>query len=69
MKKTVKYKRKTIYCPVCGRRVAEYDGRSSIPVIANCKKCRLRVVYDVETEETIAKKIPARPTSSGMTFY
>lgn len=61
--------KKTIYCPYCGRRVAQYDGRSSINVIANCRKCKLRVVYDVDTKETIAKKIPARACSSGMTFY
>ena len=61
--------KKTIYCPYCGRRVAQYDGRSSTPVIANCRKCRLRVVFDVNTKETIAKKIPARACSSGMTFY
>lgn len=61
--------KKTIYCPYCGRRVAQYDGRSSINVIANCRKCKLRVVYDVDKKETIAKKIPARACSSGMTFY
>lgn len=60
---------KTIYCPRCGRKVATYDGRSTINVIANCKKCKERVVYHVDTGETEIKPIPPRNTSSGMTFY
>lgn len=59
---------KTIYCPRCGRKVATYDGRSTINVIARCKKCRKRVVYHVDTGETEIKPIPPRTTSSGMTF-
>lgn len=59
---------KTIYCPSCGRRVSQYDGRSTINVIARCKKCRKRVVYHVDTGETEVKPIPPRTTSSGMTF-
>lgn len=62
-------KAKTIYCPRCGRKVADYDGRSSINVVAHCKKCRMRVVYHIDTEKTEIKKIPPRNTSSGMTFY
>lgn len=60
---------KTIYCPRCGRKVANYDGRSSINVIVHCKKCKMRVVYHVDTDITEIKKIPPRNTSSGMTFY
>lgn len=59
---------KTIYCPCCGRRVSHHDGRSTINVIARCKKCRKRVVYHVDTGETEIKPIPPRTTSSGMTF-
>lgn len=60
---------KTIYCPRCGRKAATYDGRSTINVIARCKKCQKRVVYHIDTGETEIKPIPPRTTSSGMTFY
>lgn len=58
----------TIYCPKCKRKVAIYDGKSTINVIVNCKKCRKRVVYYVDTEEIEIKPIPPRNCSSGMTF-
>lgn len=29
---------KTIYCPRCGRKVATWDGRSSMNISVNCKK-------------------------------
>lgn len=60
---------KTIYCPKCGRKVATWDGRSTINVIANCVNCVRRVVYHVDTGTTEIKDIPPRVSSSGMTFY
>ena len=60
---------KTIYCPSCGRKVATYDGESTIDKIADCKKCHKRVIYRVATGETELKDIPVRATSSGKTFY
>lgn len=60
---------KIIYCPRCGRKVATYDGRSTINVIANCKKCRKRVVYYVDTKKAEIKPIPPRNCSSGKTFH
>lgn len=48
---------KTIYCPRCGRKVATWDGRSSMNISVNCKKCRKRVVYHVDTGTTELKKI------------
>lgn len=59
---------KTIYCPRCGRKVTTWDGRSTINIVSNCKKCRKRVVYHVDTEKTEIKDIPPRNTSSGMRF-
>ena len=47
---------KTIYCPRCGRKVAVWDGRSSMNISVNCKKCRKRVVYHVDTGTTELKK-------------
>ena len=61
--------RKTIYCPKCNRRVAEYDGKASNNVVVNCKKCSKRIVYYFETGETIAKPIPIREQGSGKRFY
>ena len=60
---------KVIYCPMCHRRVAQWDGKSTINIVVHCKKCRKRIIYDVITEEIEMKKIPPRKTSSGMTFY
>ena len=62
-------KSKTIYCPKCGRRVATWDGKTSINPIGHCRKCNKRVVFKVETQETIIKDVPIRATSSGKTFY
>lgn len=60
---------KIIYCPRCGRRVGQWDGRSSINVVAKCKKCMKRVVYHIDTKETEIKNIPPRQCSSGIRFY
>lgn len=59
---------KTIYCPSCGRKVATYDGRSTINCISRCRNCNKRVVYYVDTGETEIKPLPERTCSSGMTF-
>jgi hypothetical protein len=62
-------KEKTIYCPKCGRRVSHYDGRGTMNIMATCRKCRKRVVYDVSNDKTKLTDIPQRETSSGMIFY
>lgn len=59
---------KTIYCPRCKRKVNVWDGRSTINVTGNCRKCKKRVVYCVATGEVKIKNIPERKTSSGMIF-
>ena len=60
---------KTIYCPKCGRKVATWDGRSTINISVKCKKCNKLVVYDVESGNAKIKEIPQRATSSGTRFY
>ena len=60
---------KTIYCHKCGRKVATWDGRSTINISVKCKKCNKLVVYDIENEKVKIKEIPQRTTSSGMRFY
>lgn len=63
-------KPRTIYCPMCHRRVAQWDGKSTInPIIGNCNKCDKRVIYNLISEEITVKKLPIRATSSGLTFY
>lgn len=59
---------KVIYCPKCKKRVAKYDGKATIDIIARCQTCKKRVVYHIATEETEIKKIPLRETSSGLEF-
>lgn len=60
---------KTIYCPKCGRKVAKWDGRSTMNISVKCKKCNKLVVYNVKNEKVEIKNIPQRTTSSGMIFY
>lgn len=63
--------RKTIYCPKCGHKVANYDGKSSLNIEVMCRneKCRSFVVYDVENDETRVAKEPLRTTGSGLRYY
>lgn len=60
---------KTIYCPKCGRKVATWDGRSTININVKCKKCRKRIIYYPAKDIVEMKDIPERETSSGMRFY
>jgi endogenous inhibitor of DNA gyrase (YacG/DUF329 family) len=61
--------KKSVYCPRCGRKVAEYDGRSTIDIKVKCRKCNKLVVYSVETGETRQEKLPLRGSGSGMRLY
>jgi DNA-directed RNA polymerase subunit RPC12/RpoP len=58
----------TVYCPKCGRKVAKYDGRSTIDIVVNCRKCSKQIVYRVATKKIEIADIPMRKTSSGITF-
>lgn len=65
----MKYEPKTIYCPRCGRRVGQWDGKSTINVIVlKCRRCWKRVVYYIDSDETKLEPVPTRNCSSGMTF-
>lgn len=57
-----------VHCPKCGRCVGKYDGKSSMNLVTRCKHCRKQVVYNIKTKETSIRPLPARTTSSGMTF-
>lgn len=63
-----KYKTVDIHCPICGRYVGKYDGRSTTNYIARCNKCRKSVIYHIDTGKTEVKDIPKRNCSGGMTF-
>lgn len=60
---------KNIYCPQCGSKVAKWDGKAKIDIVANCRYCHKRVIYRIATDTTEIKRIPQRGESSGMTFY
>ena len=60
---------KSIYCPNCNRKVSTWDGKSTINIITSCRKCKKKVVYFVDTRETILKPLPPRTDSSGKRFY
>lgn len=60
---------KKIYCPRCGRKVATWDGRTSMNIEANCRKCNKRIVYYPATDEVVRKDMPPRMASSGMRFF
>jgi endogenous inhibitor of DNA gyrase (YacG/DUF329 family) len=62
------YTPKTIYCPRCGRKVATHDGRSTMNISVECRKCHKKVVFYPENGKTELKSLPIRSTSSGMTF-
>lgn len=60
---------KTIYCPLCDRKMFEYDGRATIPIDAGCIKCRKRVVYFPDIDVTRITDIPLRKSTSGKRFW
>ena len=62
------YTPKTIYCPRCGRKVATHDGRSTMNISVECRKCHKKVVFYPENGKTKLKSLTIRSTSSGMTF-
>lgn len=61
--------KKNVLCPQCGRKVATYDGKSTINIIVNCRRCKKRIVYDVLSGVIEIKKMLPRTTSSGCTIY
>ena len=60
---------KTIYCPLCGRKVSVWDGKRTINIVEKCYKCKKLIIFDVEKRKTKIRSIPQRETSSGMRLY
>ena len=61
--------KKTIYCPLCGRKAMDVDEKSEMDFYSKCKKCNKIVYYHADTKKVETKNIPERTTSSGMRFY
>lgn len=61
--------KKTIYCPLCGRKAMDVDEKSEMDFYSKCKKCNKIVYYHAETKKVETKNIPERTTSSGIRFY
>lgn len=62
-------KPKNVTCPKCGQKVAHYDGRQKINIVAGCRACWKRVVFHVDTGKTELKPWPQRVSGGGLTFY
>lgn len=58
-----------IYCPICKRSVAHWNGKTQITIEAKCKKCNKLVVFYPTTKETGIKPLPKATTASGKRFY
>ena len=61
--------KKTIYCPLCGRKAMDVDEKTEMDFYSKCKKCNKIVYYHAETKKVETKNIPERTTSSGIRFY
>lgn len=59
---------KPIFCPICKKRVAIYDGKSKTNVMSKCNDCQKRVLYLVDEDITVLRKLPTRNCSSGVNF-
>ena len=42
-----------IYCPKCGRKAMQHDGKSEITKSVKCQKCKKLVVFNPITNETV----------------
>lgn len=58
-----------IKCPLCGTLLVVVDKRDPKKNRVKCRMCNVLVHYTPATEEVYTSKVPARTTSSGMTFY
>ena len=59
---------KIVYCPICKRKVATWDGKSKINVRKKCENCKRVVLFHVDSQKTEIIVTPKRQCSSGVTF-
>ena len=62
-------KAETIYCPICGRTIYHWDGKSTMIKHLRCKKCQMMIEIDPVIKKHKIKKLPERACGSGMTFW
>lgn len=60
---------KTIYCPLCGRKVMTHDNKGTIPLICKCKKCKKLIEYIPQKKTTRVVCEKTTNNSSGKRFY
>lgn len=60
---------RTIYCPICGRKVMTYDLRVKNTLHAKCKKCKKVVAINTITGKIYIDEHCERTTASGMRFF
>lgn len=58
-----------VRCPYCGKRVAYYDGRTSVDIETVCRPCHLKVVYHVATGRRKISEYPVRNIASGTRIW
>lgn len=58
-----------ITCPVCGKGIAHWDGRGTIPIERKCDKCDKLIIFHPVTKTKKVTEMPQRKFSSGKRFY
>lgn len=58
-----------IYCPKCGRKAMQHDGKSEITKSVKCQKCKKLVVFNPITNEVKNTPVPERTCASGKRYY
>lgn len=61
--------KKTIYCPLCNRKMFEVRKGFGCELRRKCKNCNRLIVYNPPETHPLVKPVPKRNTSSGMIFY
>lgn len=56
-----------LICPICKKEIMKISGNNYID--KKCTECNRLIVYNPDTKETKAIRMPQRNTSSGCRFY
>lgn len=60
---------RTIFCPICGRKVMTYDLRARNTLHVKCKDCNMMVVVNTITGNIRVENEYERTTASGARFF
>lgn len=58
-----------IYCPICGRKVGKWDGKTKTLVDVECRKCNKLVIFYPISGQTMTKALPKPNSASGKRIY